>query len=104
MWFITVLINVALMGVQPPEGWLQGIQPYTTKEICESYIPHHELAIHMSVEQWLGGLGHIVTIKCMNEEEWLQKNLELGHEEPLYFGDGTNPLNPEKSIEKKDTM
>jgi hypothetical protein len=104
MLFITVLVSVALMGVQPPEGWLQGIQPYTTKEVCESYIPQHEFGIHMSIEQWLGGLGEVVTIECMTLEEWLEKNLELGHEEPLYFSDGVNPLKPEKSIEKKDTM
>ena len=103
MWFITVLINVALMNVSPPEGWLQGLQPYTTKEICESYIPQHELAINLSIEQWLGGLGHVVTIKCMTEEEWIASNLELGHEKPLYFNEGDNPLSP-PAIEKKDTM
>ena len=105
MWFITVLISVALMGVQPPEGWLQGIQPYPTKENCEYFIPQHKFGIHMSIEQWLGGLGEVLTIECMTEEEWLQRNVELGHDKPLYFfEDGTNPLKPEKSIEKKDTM
>ena len=104
MWFITVLINVALMNIQPSEGWLQHIEAHETKEQCESTIPQHELSIHMSIEQWLVGLGHVVEIKCMTEEEWLEKNVELGHKMPLYFSDGVNPLKPEKSIEKKDTM
>ena len=104
MWFITVLINVALMGVEPPEGWIQGIQSYPTKEVCESFIPHYELGIHMSIEHWWGGLGQVETIQCMTQEEWLKKNLELGHQKPLYFDDGVNPLIPQNSIEKKDTM
>ena len=104
MWFITVLINVALMGVLPTEGWIQGIQPYETKKVCETFIPKHELGIHMSIEQWLSGLGRVVKIKCMTEEEWLEKNIELGHTRPLYFDGSTNPLITPKLIEKKDTM
>ena len=104
MWFITVLVNVTLMGILPSEGWLQHVEAYKTKEQCELVIPEVEVSIHMSIQQWLGGLGLIVDIQCMTEEEWIEKNVELGHKMPLYFNDGDDPLKPEKLIEKENTI
>jgi len=81
-WFITVLINVALMGVEPPSGWIQGIVPFESKEVCEVMIPVYEPMIYTSVFNMTGGLGVVEKIECMTEEEWIKKNSEHGHKKP----------------------
>ena len=51
-FFITVLLNVSIMGIDPPRGWLQGTEPYATQEQCVDAIEEHIQEIHMSVYEW----------------------------------------------------
>jgi hypothetical protein len=90
-WFITVLINVSLMNVVPGEGWVQGQIPFQNKELCEEMIPVTAPSIFMSVNQMTSGLGEIKDIVCMTEQEWIDKNVELGHDVPADLKMKTQP-------------
>jgi|TARA_R110002020_G_scaffold162850_1_gene348732 hypothetical protein len=98
-YFISVLLNVSIMGIDPPQGWLQAIKPYETKAECEAAIPEAAESIHMTVYQWTQGMGFIEAIHCMTEEEWIKQNEELGHDQPLWMNPG-NSLPPEKKEPK----
>jgi hypothetical protein len=93
-WFITALVNVALMGVVPPIGWIQGGQAFKDKEVCESMIPITAASIYMTVTQMTSGLGTVDDIVCMTEEDWLARNVELGHEVPPDLQLKTEPALP----------
>ena len=95
VWFITVLINVALMGIIPPQGWIQGQVPFKDKSQCELMIPIVESGIHMSIEQMTMGLGAVENIVCMTEPEWLDLNVQMGHEVPDDLKMKVAPKKPE---------
>jgi hypothetical protein len=98
-YFIAALINLALMNITPHQGWVQSIVSFETKIECEAAIPDATSTIFLSIYQWTHGLGQIEDIRCMNEEEWIKANEELGHVRPLWV----NPPE-EEPVEKKDTM
>ncbi len=95
VWFITVLINVTLMGIIPPQGWIQGNVPFDDKAQCELTIPITAPSIHMSVEQMTMGLGSVENIVCMTEPEWLDLNVQMGHEVPDDLKMKVRPKTPE---------
>lgn len=95
VWFITVLVNVTLMGIIPPQGWIQGTVPFKDKSQCELMIPIVESSIHMSIEQMTMGLGAVENIVCMTEPEWLDLNVQMGHEVPDDLKMKTAPKKPE---------
>jgi hypothetical protein len=94
-WFLTVLVNVTLMGVLPSTGWIQGNQPFKDKEVCELMIPITATAIYLTINQMTSGLGTVDDIVCMTEEDWLIKNVELGHQVPPDLKLKTAPALPE---------
>ena len=94
-WFITVLINVTLMGIVPPQGWIQGNVPFDDKAQCELMIPHAAPSIYMSIEQMTMGLGAIEDISCMTEPEWIALNVLMGHEVPSDLKMKDPPKQPE---------
>jgi uncharacterized protein (DUF2062 family) len=81
-WFITVLINVSLMGIEPPQGWIQGTVPFESKEVCELMVPVIEPMILTSIYNMTMGMGVVEEIRCMTEEEWIKRNEEHGHKKP----------------------
>ena len=38
MYYIAVLVNLALMGIVPHTGWIQHMPGYETMELCEEAI------------------------------------------------------------------
>ena len=94
-WFITVLVNVALLGVTPPVGWIQGEHPFKDKEECELMIPLTAPVIHMNLQQATRGLGEVLEIVCMTEPEWIERNVQLKHEVPAELELKTKPKLPE---------
>ena len=95
VWFITVLVNVSLMGILPPQGWIQGQVPFEDKAQCELMIPIVAPSIYMSIEQMTVGLGAIEDISCMTEPEWIALNILMGHEVPADLKMKTAPKKPE---------
>ena len=95
VWFITVLVNVSLLGITPPEGWIQGQQAFNEKAECELMIPLTALTIHMELEQATRGLGEVKEIVCMTEPEWIEKNVQLDHKVPDDLELKTKPKLPE---------
>ena len=94
-FFITVLVNAALMGITPPQGWIQGNIPFQDKAQCEMMIPITEESIHMSIMQMTGNLGYVEKIECMTEQDWIDRNVEMGHEVPADLKMKTRPKEPE---------
>jgi len=95
VWFITVLVNVTLMGVVPPIGWVQGNQPFRDKAECELVIPLTAPGIHMNIEMATQGLGEVLEIVCMTEPEWIERNVELEHDVPDDLELKVRPKTPE---------
>jgi hypothetical protein len=85
LFYITVLVNLALLGIAPPTGWLQDIQPWESKEQCESMLLEKLPPMALNIRQWTGGMGEIITWECMTEKDWLKRNNELGHKTPTEF-------------------
>ena len=81
-WFLTVLVNVSLMGINPPQGWIQGVTPFARKIECEAVIPKWTPMIWTSIYNMTAGLGVVEKIECMTEEEWIKRNEEHGHKKP----------------------
>ncbi len=83
MYFLSVLINLALAGAVPTHGWMQDDIGFEAKDICEETILPRALEVHYSVHEWTNGLGAVEDIKCLTEKEWIELNIELGHERPV---------------------
>ena len=94
-FFITVLINATLLGIVPPLGWIQGQIPFEDKAQCELMIPITEPMIHLQIKQMTGNLGFVEKIVCMTEQEWIDKNVEMGHDVPSDLRMKTAPKKPE---------
>jgi len=95
VWFITVLVNVSLMGIVPPQGWIQGNVPFKDKAECEVMIPIVAPSIYQTIEEMTVGLGAIENITCMTEPEWLDLNVQMGHEVPPDLKFKVRPKTPE---------
>ncbi len=95
LFYITVLVNLSLLGVEPPQGWLQDVEGYETVIECEDDIEGKLPFLAISLSRWSQGLGQIVDVQCMTEPEWIKKNNELGHETPKEYTpkEDTTPLN-----------
>ena len=82
MWYVTVLINVALLGLYPSSGWMQDVNPYPTQEECHADIPNRIEEIRVMSDQFTHKLGVIEQVECLTLDEWFNRNIELGHEPP----------------------
>ena len=82
MYFLSVLINLTLAGAVPTHGWMQDDIGFESIDICQETILPRSLEVHYSVHEWTNGLGEVVDIKCLTEKEWIELNIELGHELP----------------------
>ena len=92
-FFITELLNVTLMGVDPPTGWLQDHNAFETKQECEALIPEITPIIYQQYMMYTHGLGTIDAIECMTEEDWIERNVELGHQRPERVGNKRKDTN-----------
>ena len=68
---------------------------FDDKAQCELIIPITAPSIHMSVEQMTMGLGTVENIVCMTEPEWLDLNVQMGHEVPDDLKMKVRPKTPE---------
>jgi len=94
LFYITVLVNLALLGVVPPTGWLQDVQPWESKEKCEAMLLEKLPPMAQNIKNWSRGAGEIITWECITEKEWIKRNNELGHETPTgYESKESNSLN-----------
>ena len=84
-FFVSVLISLALLGVDPPQGWMQNEVEFDTKQECEAYIPEIMPTIYDNVMIWSGGAAEILMVECMTEPDWIARNIELGHNVPDTF-------------------
>ena len=84
-FFVSVLISLALLGVDPPQGWMQNEMEFDTKQECEEFIPEIMPIIYDNVMIWSGGAAEILMVDCLTEPDWLARNIELGHEVPDTF-------------------
>ena len=80
LFYITVLVNLSLLGVEPSHGWMQDVTAYDSKVACEAEIQERAPLMAMSLMRWSGGMGQIDTVECITEKEWIKRNVELGHE------------------------
>ena len=85
LFYITILLNLSALGVFPSVGWMQDIQGYETKEICEQHINEKMPQLAANIGAWTGGAGRIDTWECLTEKEWIKRNNDLGHETPEGF-------------------
>ena len=83
-----------MLGVVPPAGWMQDITPYATKAECESDLIEKMPLLAANIAQWTGGAGQIDSWECMTEEEWIKRNVAMGHTLPEEF----------KSKESEETL
>ena len=74
-----------MLGVVPPAGWMQDATPYDTKIECEEQIVEKLPLLAASIAQWSGGAAIIDSWECMTEEEWIKRNVEMGHKVPKEF-------------------
>ena len=81
-FFVSVLVSLALLGVNPPEGWMQNETEFFTKTECEAFIPAVMPIIAENIMIWSGGLGQILKVECLTEQEWYDRNVEFGHIPP----------------------
>ena len=51
-FFVSVLISLALLGVDPPQGWMQNEMEFDTKQECEAFIPEIMPIIYDNVMIW----------------------------------------------------
>jgi hypothetical protein len=85
LFYITILLNLAAVGVVPPVGWMQDTVGYETKEICEEFIVVKMPLLAANIGAWTGGAGKIDTWECLTEKEWIKRNNDLGHATPKEF-------------------
>jgi len=71
-----------MAGVSPNFGWLQGYESFENKggceEMIEAYAPHIKEQVFLKT----AGRGVIESFECMTREDWIEKNIELGHAVP----------------------
>ena len=81
-FFVSVLISLAALNVNPPEGWMQNEKEFKTIEECEAYLPEILPTLMENIYIWSAGAAQILKVECLSEREWLAKNIELGHTPP----------------------
>ena len=90
MYFVSILVSLALIGADPPTGWLQDTTGYETVEECVESIPAKASEMHYYIHNQFRGMGQIVDVQCMTEPDWIQRNVELGHNVPEEYEPKTN--------------
>lgn len=90
MYFISILISLALLGQVPPTGWMQDTMPFETVEECNEAVPIRAPELQYYIHTTFRGMGEILEFKCITESEWIQRNVDLGHELPEDFEPKTN--------------
>ena len=90
MYFISILVSLALFNVVPPTGWMQDIIPFETVEECNEAMPLRAAQMQYYIHNTFNGMGEILEYRCMTEPDWIQLNVDLGHELPEDFEPKTN--------------
>jgi len=90
MYFLSILVSLAMYNAQPPTGWLQDVIPYKTIDECNTAIPFKLAEMQYYIHTTFKGLGEILEYKCMTESDWIQHNVDLGHKIPEDFTPKTN--------------
>ena len=81
-FFVSILVSLALLGVNPPEGWMQNETEFETRAECEAFIPEIMPIIIQNIMIWSNGAAAILNVQCLSEQEWYDKNIALGHTPP----------------------
>ena len=81
MFFISILVSLALYNADPPTGWLQDVVPYETVEQCNAEIPLRVTEMQFYIHSTFRGLGQVLEYKCMTEPDWIQHNVDRGKKE-----------------------
>jgi hypothetical protein len=84
MFYISVLVSLALLGQVPPTGWIQDTVGYSTDEECIAASIERAPEISAAVNTWFNGMGEILEIDCLTKKEFVKTNVELGHDESLF--------------------
>jgi|TARA_B110001454_G_C12329015_1_gene271060 hypothetical protein len=90
MFFLSILISLAMFNAIPPTGWLQDVVPFETVEQCNAAIPSKLVEMEYYIHSTFRGMGEILEYKCMTEPDWIQHNVDLGHKIPEGFKPKTN--------------
>ena len=90
MYFISILVSLALLNADPPTGWMQDVVPYETVEECVAAVPLRVVELQYYIHNTFRGMGELLDVKCMTEPDWIQRNVDLGHEVPEDFEPKTN--------------
>lgn len=83
MFYATVLLQLTLAGVPehvPEYGWFQDIVSHESQFTCQESLPekYREVYATMKRDGVLDKMS-IVEIRCMDVEEYVQRNEEFGH-------------------------
>ncbi|HIE77792.1 MAG TPA: hypothetical protein EYP92_03070 [Candidatus Thioglobus sp.] len=84
MFYISVLVSLALLGQVPPTGWILDTVEYPTYEECITASVERIPEVYIAVDMWFNGMGETLEVDCMTRKEFVKVNVELGHEESLF--------------------
>ena len=90
MYFVSILESLALINADPPTGWLQDTTGFETVEECVESIPAKASEMHYYIHNQFRGMGQILDIQCITEPDWIQRNVDLGHDVPEEYEPKTN--------------
>jgi|APSaa5957512493_1039668.scaffolds.fasta_scaffold03501_2 hypothetical protein len=90
MYFISILVSLALLNADPPTGWMQDAIPYETIEECNTVMPVRKVEMEFYIHSTFRGMGEILKFECITEPEWIKRNVDLGHKIPEDFEPKTN--------------
>ena len=90
MYFVSILVSLALVNADPPTGWLQDTTGFETVEECVESIPAKASEMHYYIHNQFRGMGQIQDIQCLTAPDWLQSNVDLGHDVPEAYEPKTN--------------
>ena len=90
MYFVSILVSLALINADPPTGWLQDTMGYGTIEECVETIPTKAIEMHYYVHNQFRGMGQILDVQCITEPDWIKRNVDLGHKVPEDYQPKTN--------------
>ena len=82
MFFLSILVSLAMYNADPPTGWLQDVVSFETVEECNAAIPLKLEEMEYYVHKSFRGMGEILEYRCMTEPDWIQHNVDLGHQIP----------------------
>jgi|TARA_B110001454_G_C12410575_1_gene304976 hypothetical protein len=90
MYFISILVSLAMFNMNPPTGWMQDVIPYETIEECNTAMPERKVEMEFYIHSTFRGMGEILKYECITEPEWIKRNVDLGHKLPEDFEPKTN--------------